>query len=124
MHPQSENLQPLTLGIWNHPISAESPESPVGHFCTATMSAVPKVMEGSGGTVVPGAQAHSDPPIEMSGSWNVSEVQDDAAAMRCIYSRMTVGLGHGCGQWQEFEVGLYYKHKEYLRLEWQCCHSV
>src|SRR5260370_33580465 len=57
LHPQSENLQPPTLGIWNCPIATESPELPVGCFCTATMSAVPKVVEGSGGTVMPGAQA-------------------------------------------------------------------
>src|SRR5260370_33805956 len=82
--PQSENLQPPTLGIWNHPITTESPKLPIGCFCTATMSAVPKAAEGSGGAVMPGAQACSDPPIEMSGSWNVSEAQDDAAAMRCI----------------------------------------
>src|SRR5260370_36516957 len=72
LHPQSENLQPLTLGIWNCPIATESPESPIGHFCTVTMSAVPEAVEGSGGT------------IETSGSWNVLEARDDAAAMSIV----------------------------------------
>src|SRR5260370_11160542 len=73
LHLQNENHQPLTLVNWNHPIAHESPKLPVGHICTATMSAVPEVMEGSGETIMPGAQAHSDPPIETSGFWNVLE---------------------------------------------------
>src|SRR5260370_42413583 len=81
LHLQNKNHQPLTLVNWNCPIAHESPKLPIGHICTATMSAVPKATEGSGGTVVPGAQAHSDPPIEMSGFWNVSETQDDTAAV-------------------------------------------
>ena len=79
---QNENNQPPTLVSWNHPITHESTKLPIGCICTVIMSAVPEAMEGSGGTVMPGAQACSDPPIETSGFWNVLETQDDAAVTR------------------------------------------